>query len=72
MTPGKRAVETARIGRLVEYLRRAPDHPPPWAEDPRFPIGYLAYSSLLNTIDRTRLRARYAAPADAAPVSAPA
>jgi uncharacterized protein (TIGR02421 family) len=50
-------------------LCRAPDHLPPWAEDPRFLISYLAYSSFLNTIDLTRLRAHYAALADAAPAS---
>ncbi len=53
-------------------LCRAPDHLPPWAEDPRFLISYLAYSSFLNTIDLTRLRAHYAALADAAPASGPA
>lgn len=50
----------------------APAHLPPWAEDPRFLISYLAYSSFLNTIDLTRLRAHYSALADAAPASAPA
>ncbi|MEF8833798.1 MAG: tyrosine/phenylalanine carboxypeptidase domain-containing protein, partial [Halofilum sp. (in: g-proteobacteria)] len=48
-------------------LCRAADHLPPWAEDPRFLISYLAYSSLLNTIDLSRLREHYAALADAAP-----
>lgn len=53
-------------------LCRAPAHMPPWAEDPRFLISYLAYSSFLNTIDLTRLREHYSALADAAPASAPA
>lgn len=52
-------------------LCRAPDHLPPWAQDPRFLVSYLAYSSFLNTIDLTRLRAHYSALADAAPAPAP-
>lgn len=53
-------------------LCRSPDYLPPWAEDRRFLISYLAYSSFLNTIDLTRLRAHYAALADSAPVTASA
>ena len=51
-------------------LCRAPAHLPPWAEDRRFLISYLAYSSLLNTIDLSRLREHYAALANAAPIHA--
>ena len=52
-------------------LCRAPRHLPPWAEDPRFLISCLAYSSFLNTIDLTRLRSHYSALADAAPATPP-
>lgn len=40
-------------------LCRLPRHLPPWAEDLRFLIGYLAWSSFLGSVDMERVGAHY-------------
>lgn len=40
-------------------LCRLPRHLPPWAEDLRFLIGYLAWSSFLGSVDMDRVGAHY-------------
>ena len=40
-------------------LCRTPRYLPPWAADRRFLISYLAYSSYLNSIDLSTIRAHY-------------
>jgi len=41
-------------------LCRPAQHLPPWAEDLRFLVGYLAWSSFLNRVDMQRVTAHYA------------
>jgi len=48
-------------------LCRPPRFLPPWADDLRFLLSYLAYSTFLNSIDMSRLREHYAELARAAP-----
>jgi uncharacterized protein (TIGR02421 family) len=51
-------------------LLRPPTFLPPWAQDLRFLVAYLAYSGFLNQVDLDKIRAHYAALlADAPPVS---
>jgi len=49
-------------------LCRPPRFLPPWAEDLRFLVSYLAYSSFLTRMDLDRLHEHYAAIAHEAPV----
>ena len=54
---------------LVELgLCRMPRWLPPWAEDLRFLVAYLAYSSFLNRIDLHRVRSHVAELLAEAPV----
>jgi uncharacterized protein (TIGR02421 family) len=48
-------------------LCRPPMFLPPWAEDLRFLVSYLAYSAFLNRVDLGRLSARFAALLDETP-----
>jgi uncharacterized protein (TIGR02421 family) len=41
-------------------LCRPPRHLPPWVEDLRFLVGYLAWSSFLNRVDMKAITAHYA------------
>jgi uncharacterized protein (TIGR02421 family) len=51
-------------------LLRPPTFLPPWAEDLRFLVAYLAYSGFLNQVDLDKIRAHYGALlAGAPPVS---
>jgi len=52
-------------------LCRPPRFLPPWANDLRFLLSYLAYSSFLNEIDLGRLHEHYAEIAGMAPAFAP-
>jgi uncharacterized protein (TIGR02421 family) len=51
----------------AQGLCEPPRFLPGWAEDRGFLVSYLAYSSFLNAVDTTRLRAHYADLAGAAP-----
>ncbi|MFT7660279.1 MAG: hypothetical protein ACI89S_001392 [Gammaproteobacteria bacterium] len=42
-----------------EGLCIAPKYLPPWAQDKRFLLSYLAYSSFLNGVDMTKVKAHY-------------
>lgn len=51
-------------------LLRPPTFLPPWAQDLRFLVAYLAYSGFLNQVDLAKIRAHYdALLADAPPVA---
>lgn len=55
--------ELAAAGRC-----RMPKFLPPWAEDLRFLLSYLAYSGFVNTVDLGRMTEHYRALAAAAPI----
>lgn len=49
-------------------LCKAPRYLPPWADDRRFLLSYLTYSSYLNSIDLTPIRSHYASLLETSPV----
>lgn len=55
--------ELAAAGRC-----RMPEFLPPWAEDLRFLLSYLAYSGFVNTVDLGRMTEHYRAMAAEAPI----
>lgn len=66
---GKLAIEDVpALGLLAQAgLCRPPRFLPPWAEDLRFLVAYLTYSSFLNRVDLGKLRTHFAAMLAATP-----